>query len=143
MVVHQDPALVSRALGCKCVAIGWGGQVLFLVISQERMYHLVPGPHSMPDVVKCLPFARKGAKPRSDQRHLVYQVSQSHFPSRSKCEVCEMCLSQKPFSAGLRAGFENEVTTKFRFSGFPIKSISVTDQCDVQQECLVYGSTCE
>lgn len=31
-----------------------------------------------------------------------------------------MCLSQKPFSVGLRAGFENEVLTKFRFSDFPL-----------------------
>lgn len=44
-----------------------------------------------------------------------------------------MCLSQKPFSAGLRAGFENEVTTKFRLSDCPTKSISATDQCNVQQ----------
>lgn len=54
-----------------------------------------------------------------------------------------MCLSQKPFSIGVWAGFENEVTTKFRFSDFPIKSSSVIDQRNIEHEWPVYDSTCE
>lgn len=58
MAVDQDSALVSRALGYMCAAIGWGGQAL-LVISQQGLYHLAPGPHSRLEVVKCVPVAKK------------------------------------------------------------------------------------
>lgn len=70
MDADQDSALVSRALGYKCVAIGWRGQAP-LVISQQRLYHLASGPHSRPEVVKFLPFAMKRTKQGIAQRHLV------------------------------------------------------------------------
>lgn len=38
-----------------------------------------------------------------------------------------MYLCQRPFFIGLKAGLENEVTTKLGFSDFTFKSSSVTD----------------
>lgn len=58
MVVNQDSALISRALGYKCVAIRWEGKALSVVL-QQRLYHLAPGTHSRPEAVKCLPLAKK------------------------------------------------------------------------------------
>lgn len=112
------------------MAIGCGGQAP-LVISQQGLYLLALGPYSRPEVLKFIPLAKKQTKSGTAQGHLVYQVSQSHFLSNPKSEVCGLCLKPETFPVGLRAGFENEVTTKLRFSDFPVKSSSITGQCNI------------